>query len=73
MSNRRTNRTLASAPNPTPQARHHNVGAITLIPLLLKLLVARQINIFRQWRPFAHPLVGLMQLAIAGHVSSQSM
>ena len=64
---------LLSAFDPTPQARHHTFGAITLISLLLKLLVARQINMFRQWRPFAHPLVGLMQLAIAGHVSSQSM
>ena len=53
-------------PEPTPQAGHHTVGEITLIPLLLNLLVAGQINVFRQWRPFAHPLVGLLRLAVAG-------
>ena len=48
------------------QARHHGDVAITLIPLLLDLLVAGQINVFRQWRPFAHPRVHLLRLAIAG-------
>ena len=33
--------------DPTQQARHHAVEAITLIPLLLNLLVAGQINVFR--------------------------
>ena len=54
------------ASEPTPQARHHAVGAITLIPFLLDLLVAVQINVFRQWRLFAHPLVRLLWLAVAG-------
>ena len=54
------------ASDPTPQARHHAVGAITLIPLLLNLLVAGQINVFRQWRPFAHPRVNPLRLAVAG-------
>ena len=54
------------ATDPTPQARHHADVAITLIPLLLDLLVAGQINVFRQWRPFAHPRVHLLRLAIAG-------
>ena len=52
--------------DPTPQARHHTVGAITLIPPLLDLLVAGQINLFRQWRPFAHPLVRLRRALISG-------
>ena len=49
-----------------PQARHHTFGAITLIPLLLNLLVAGQINLFRQWRPATHPCVDLLRLAVAG-------
>ena len=57
---------VGSASDPTPQAGDHAVGAITLIPLLLNLLVAGQINVFRQWRPFAHPLVRLLRLAVAG-------
>ena len=51
-------KSLSLISNPTPQAGHHAVGAIR-VPLLLNLLVAGQINVFRQWRPFAHPLVGL--------------
>ena len=31
--------------HPTPQASHHTVAAVTLIPLLLNLLVARQIEL----------------------------
>ena len=54
------------ASDPTLKARHHTVGAITLIPLLLNLLVAGQINVFRQWRPFTHPHVHLLRLAVAG-------
>ena len=55
----------ATNTDPTPEARHHTVGAITLIPLLLNLLVARQINVFRQRRPFAHLHVHLLRLPIA--------
>ena len=51
---------------PAAQPRHHTVGAITLIPPLLNLLVAGQINVFRQWRPATHPLVRLLRLAVAG-------
>ena len=57
---------VVSASDPTPQAGHHTVGAITLIPLLLDLLVAGQINVFRQWRPATHPHVHLLRLAVAG-------
>ena len=49
-----------------PQERHQAVGAITLIPLLLNLLVSRQINLSRQWRPATHPRVHLLRLAVAG-------
>ena len=34
--------------------------------MLLDLLVAGQINVFKQWRPFAHPLVRLLRLEVAG-------
>ena len=49
-----------------PRARRHAIAAITLIPLLLELLVAGQIDVFRQWRPFTHPRVHLLRLAVAG-------
>ena len=65
LSNRRSNRTLASAPNPTPQVRHQNLG-IPLILAILQILVSRQINLFRQWRPATHPCVDLLRLAVAG-------
>ena len=54
------------ATEPTPQARHQAVGAITLIPLLLNLLVSRQINLSRQWRPATHPCVDLLRLVVSG-------
>ena len=55
-----------ASPDATPQARHHTVAAITLIPLLLDLFAEGQINVFREWRPFAHPHVHLLRLAVAG-------
>ena len=35
-------------------------------PFLLNLIVSGQINLFRQGRPFTHPRVDLLRLAIAG-------
>ena len=50
---------------PAAQPRHHTLG-IALILAILPILVAGQINVFRQWCPFAHPLVDLLRLAVAG-------
>ena len=55
-----------TSPESRAQTRHHVIAAITLIPLLLDLLLARHINVFRWWRPFAHPLIGFLRLAVAG-------
>ena len=52
-------------PDPTPQASHHAVGAITLIPLLLQLLVGR-IDLSFQRRPATNPHVDLLRIEVAG-------
>ena len=52
-------------PEPTPQESEKAI----VIPLNLAFLPVRvrtQINLFWQWRPFAHPLVRLLRLAVAG-------
>ena len=51
---------------PLPEARHHAIRAVTFNPPLLGLFVARQINVFGQRCPLAHPLVNGLALAIAG-------
>ena len=51
--------------NPTPQARHNALG-IALIFAILPILVSRQINFFRQWRPVTHPGVDPLRFSIAG-------
>ena len=51
--------------DPTPKASDKAI----VIPLhfaFLPSLAISQINLFRQWRPFAYPLVGLLRLAVAG-------
>ena len=53
------------ASDSTPKARHHAVGAITLIPLLLQRLVSR-IHLSVQRCPVTHPHVHLLRLAVAG-------
>ena len=52
-------------PEPTPQASHQ-AARIPLILAILPILVNRQINLFRQWRPATHPHVHLLQLAVTG-------
>ena len=37
-----------------------------LILAILPILVSRQINLFRQWRPATHPHIHLLRLAVAG-------
>ena len=51
--------------DPTPQARHQTLG-IPLILAILPILVAGQINLFRQWRPATHPHVDLLRIEVAG-------
>ena len=51
-------------PEPTPQASHQ-AARIPLILAILPILVNRQINLFRQWRPATHPYVDLRRALIA--------
>ena len=51
-----------TSPDPAPHARHHTLG----IPLILAILVNKQINLFRQGRKPPHPRVDLLRLAVAG-------
>ena len=37
-----------------------------LILAILPSLIARQINVLRQWRPATHPHIHLLRLAVAG-------
>ena len=39
---------------------------IPLILAILSILVSRQINLFRQWRPATHPHVDLLRIEVAG-------
>jgi len=50
---------------PTPQARHQTLE-IPLILAILPILVSRQINLFRQWRPATYPHVDLLRIEVAG-------